>query len=92
MNTTNQKLIIKEIYELAKNRAIHPAGKFDNAGRWHPADLLENSVSSDIRQPSRAWPYSLMVHCRTRKFIKNFVENNSFNDLQKALFYYQYKC
>lgn len=44
-------------------RVWHPSGDFDNAGRWYPTNYCDCCES--IRSPSRAYPYSLMVHCRT---------------------------
>lgn len=55
------KEIINEVYAQLKNREIHPSGTFDSAGRFHAAnfDLIS------VRAPSRAWPFSHMVACRT---------------------------
>jgi transposase-like protein len=44
-------------------RVWHPSGDFDNAGRWYPTNYCKCCES--IRSPSRAYPYSLMKHCRT---------------------------
>jgi transposase-like protein len=44
-------------------RVWHPSGDFDDAGRWYPTRYCDCCES--IRSPSRAFPYSLMVHCRT---------------------------
>ena len=44
-------------------RVWHPSGDFDNAGRWYPTNYCDCCES--IRSPSRAYPYSLMNHCRT---------------------------
>lgn len=50
-----------------RDRADHPKGYFDSAGRWYPEDRL--SCCNYIREPSRKWPYSLLVHCRTAKHV-----------------------
>ena len=57
---------IKECYQQLKNRNINPAGTFDSKGRWfsNNADLL------NVREPSKAWPYSQMSACRTLKYVK----------------------
>jgi hypothetical protein len=48
-----------------QDRHVHPAGTFDSAGRWYP-DADERCPECDrIRSPSRAYPYSYMVHCRS---------------------------
>ena len=50
-----------------RNRTAHPQGRFDNAKRWYPSELLE--CCRGIREPSRALPFSLMTHCRTIEHI-----------------------
>lgn len=65
---------VKEIYEKRQLRAQHPDGKFDNARRWYPTEDEECECCKHIRRPSRAYPYSLMTHCRTKKHITNLVK------------------
>ena len=57
---------IKEVYQMLKNRDIHPSGEFDKAGRWSS----DNSDLINVRTPSRAYPYSEMTACRTLKYTK----------------------
>ncbi len=52
-----------------KDRDSHPDGKFDNAGRWYPSDDEWTPGCRYVREPSRAWPYSLMQHCRTAEHV-----------------------
>ena len=52
-----------------KARASHPEGSFDNASRWYPDEYYP--CCTQVRSPSRAWPYSLMVHCRTAEHVAN---------------------
>lgn len=52
-------------YILRQNRYSHPDGKFDQGGRWYPSQDEEQPCCSSIRSPSRAFPYSLMQHCRS---------------------------
>jgi len=52
-------------YIRRQKREVHPAGKFDRGGRWYPTDDEEQKCCASIRQPSRAWPYTLMSHCRS---------------------------
>ena len=52
-----------------KARREHPAGSFDNGGRWYPADAERCDWCDTIREPSINYPYSLMVHCRTADHI-----------------------
>ena len=46
-----------------KERGAHPVGEFDKAGRWWP--VTRYACCESIRTPSRAYPYSLITHCRT---------------------------
>jgi len=63
-----QSEAVSAVFHLLKTRAINPSGTFDRAGRWYP--IAANSDLVDhLRAPSRAWPYSLMAGCRTRKFV-----------------------
>jgi len=54
-------------YLQIKARYIHPNGKFDKAGRWYP-DIMESCCEA-VSQPTRSYPYALMLHCRTLKHI-----------------------
>jgi hypothetical protein len=59
--------VLKAAYEYIcrQERRTHPAGKFDRGGRWYPSEAEEQPCCSSIRNPSRAWPYTLMTHCRS---------------------------
>ena len=46
-----------------KERRLHPEGRFDQKKRWHP--YIHTASSERIREPSAAWPFSLLNHCRT---------------------------
>jgi hypothetical protein len=46
-----------------QSRKTHPFGETDNAGRWYPDD--SKNCCKGIRSPTRSWPWSLMLHCRT---------------------------
>jgi hypothetical protein len=48
-----------------QERLEHPEGTFDNAGRFYPSDSEDCGVSSYIRTPSRSYPHSYMLACRT---------------------------
>ena len=54
-----------------RDRVTHPDGEFDKAGRWYPSGSEECDCCSSIRVPSRAYPYSYMVHCRTAAHVAN---------------------
>jgi hypothetical protein len=66
--TARRRLTVKlrtaaERYIALQARAIHPEGNTDSGGRWYPVRQLP--CCSDIRTPSRAYPWSYMTHCRT---------------------------
>jgi len=48
-----------------QSRKTHPEGRFDSAGRWYPSRDERCECCRLIRAPSRKYPYSLMLHCRT---------------------------
>lgn len=83
--------IISQVFEQAKTRMIHPYGKFDHAKRWEPKGLLAAHCESGyIRSPSRAYPFSLMVHCRTKKFITKLLTAHNVTTIEAALKLYQW--
>ena len=50
-------------------RLHHPDGKFDEGGRFYPSEKEVRDCCANIRAPSRAFPFSLMKHCRTIKHV-----------------------
>ena len=60
------KEIIDTVYKMLKNREINPSGQFDKGGRFYAT----NGDLIDVRTPSRAFPYSEMQACRTKKYVK----------------------
>lgn len=58
--------VLAEYHELS-TRAINPPGTFDNAGRFYLSE--RGACCAGLRSPSRAYPYSQMVHGRTLKHI-----------------------
>ncbi len=52
-------------YLALKTRAINPQGAFDKAGRWYPS----KPCSCAVRAPSRAYPYSYLLHQRTAEHV-----------------------
>ena len=59
------KEAINKVHALLRDRKIHPCGYFDKAGRWHS----DNSDLIKVRPPSRSWPYSQMIACRSKKYV-----------------------
>jgi hypothetical protein len=52
-----------------QNRTEHPAGKFDKAGRFELANEERRTCCAGIRTPSRAYPYSEMIHGRSAQHV-----------------------
>ena len=50
-------------------RLHHPDGKFDDGERFYPSEKEWRDCCAGIRAPSRAFPFSLMKHCRTAKHV-----------------------
>ena len=57
------------MWRALQDRRVHPAGSFDSAGRWYPAVEEKCEVCDRIRSPSRAYPYSYLVHCRSYEHV-----------------------
>ncbi|QNN21767.1 hypothetical protein HED60_05605 [Planctomycetales bacterium ZRK34] len=55
------------VFVARRDRILHPDGTFDRGGRWYPTDAEDCGVTKYIRSPSRAYPYSYLVACRTLK-------------------------
>jgi hypothetical protein len=62
---TDNVEIAAQIYISRRERSSHSDGSFDKAQRFYPDDDEEQSCCDCIRRPSRGYPYSFMVHCRT---------------------------
>lgn len=62
---SEQVLKAAQEYLDRRDRITNPDGSFDKAGRWYPSESEECNCCGAIRSPSRAYPYSYMVHCRT---------------------------
>ena len=71
-----------EYYE-RQNRKSHPDGRADKAGRWYPSASEGQSCCHQVRQPTRSYPWSLMVHCRTARHIACLYDVSE-ADLRKA--------
>ena len=62
--------IVRELAYLARHaRLVHPRGRFDGAQRWYPDEEVEGGTPA-VRSPSRGWPYSYMLGCRTRRWCR----------------------
>lgn len=56
-------------YKKRQSRKRQPQGYFDNAGRWYPDKDERQECCRLIRAPSKQYPYSLMLHCRTARHV-----------------------
>ncbi len=81
--TDTQILKAAQEYLDRRDRITNPDGKFDRAGRWYPSESEECDCCSGIRTPSRAYPYSYMVHCRTAAHVAALY-NVDVRDVRKA--------
>lgn len=61
-------------YLMRKNRTSHPSGRFDNAQRFFPDQGEHRPCCTCVRSPSRAYPYSLMTHCRSAEHVANLYD------------------
>lgn len=70
-NETQHPDQAKEFYARLQARTLHPSGSWDKAGRFFCATRTTLPCCQAVRNPSRAYPYSEMVHARTLKHVKN---------------------
>ena len=75
------KEIIDTVYKMLKNREINPSGQFDKGGRFYAT----NDDLIDVRTPSRAFPYSEMQACRTKKYVKSVCAKYSCTTLAELI-------
>jgi len=58
-----------QTYLARQERREHPEGRRDKAGRWYPSAAEEQDCCRAVRSPSRAYPWSLMLHCRSAEHV-----------------------
>jgi hypothetical protein len=58
-------------YLLRKWKRAHPKGHTEKGMKWYPVDEENQDCCKSIRQPSRAYPWSLMTHCRSLTHVAN---------------------
>jgi hypothetical protein len=80
---------IESVYQVRQSRRDHPTGRMDSGGRWYPSDD-EYCVCCDyVRSPSRRWPWSYMIHCRTKKHIANLLRKRELAALAATQHWYE---
>lgn len=57
-----------------------PGGQWDNDGRWFPDKSERCPCCNKIRNPSMNWPYSLWVHCKSKKHYKELMKKYGIED------------
>ena len=63
------------LFASRKARETHPEGRSDGK-RWYMAEHERCECCGDIRTPSAAFPWSQMVHARTRKHCLSLFSEN----------------
>ena len=61
-------------YLKRKRRISHPEGDFDNGGRFYLSDEERVACCVGIREPSRSYPYSEMMHGRSLRHVAKLFE------------------
>lgn len=69
--TTTTLETAARVFIARRDRTAHPSGTFDKGGRWYPSEAEQCDCCHAVRSPSRAHPYSYMVHCRTMAHVAN---------------------
>lgn len=77
----NLKNAIEQLYQMLKNREINPLGYFDNGGRFY----LYDDELVNVREPSRAFPYSQLSAGRTKKFVAKIAEKYNVQNLEELI-------
>ena len=76
---TNEQ--IKEVYQMLKDRIIHPSGTFDAKKRF----TAQNDDLINVRAPSARWPFSHMTACRSLKYVKAVCEKFECKDIDDLI-------
>jgi len=82
MNNKIRKAI--DEFKALQSREKNPVGSFDSAGRWYPDESEKCEFCDSTRSPSRSYPYSLLLHCRTLKHICSKYELD-YSEVKKAM-------
>lgn len=77
--------IKKLVFQLLKDRKLHPKGEFDKGGRFY----LTHGELVNVRSPSRTYPYSQMKAGRTMKFVNALCDEYDVKDLDTLLSYFE---
>jgi hypothetical protein len=76
------KGIAGQVFRSRQDRSVNPEGEFDKQGRWYPSEREDaGGDGSSVRGPSRAFPYSYMLRCRTRQHCDALVRRSAWTDV-----------
>jgi len=68
------EVIVEQIYRDRQGKnGVKSLGYFDAGGRWYPNEREICECCSRVRSPSRAYPYSLLRHIKTKRHIRELV-------------------
>lgn len=81
MTTLHEAL---DLYLARQDRRSHPDGTFDKKYRWYPSTTEKQACCLGVRSPSAAYPYSLMLHCRSVEHVAALTGVET-SDLRKAV-------
>ncbi|EHR0227836.1 hypothetical protein KS670_003396 [Vibrio parahaemolyticus] len=65
-----QKNIVNKVYEMLQDSEVYPSGSFETANKFY----ADNSHLISCRAPSRAFPYSELNACRTKKYVAKVLQ------------------
>lgn len=74
------KILGKLLYEARRERKTHPEGRSDGK-RWYASAHETRECCASIRAPSANFPWSQMVHCRSKKHCVSLYEQTKRSQL-----------
>jgi hypothetical protein len=76
-NESERLAAAAEEFFARQDRRSHPEGWTDRAGRWYPSDAENAPLCASVRKPSFAYPWSIMLHCRTTTHLAELFDVDS---------------
>jgi hypothetical protein len=77
--------VIRVLYAGLQARVIHPPGVFDSDGRFYLTEFRAECCNR-IQSPSRLYPYSEMVHGRTKKHLRQVATTSHGRGILSSLY------
>ena len=72
-----------QVYLDRKVGKSYPDGRLDIGKRWYPNAVERQLCCIQIREPSRAWPQTLQVHCQSAGHVARLFDVNEL-ELKRA--------